>query len=252
MNGQINGKTMDQILRELSDPIPKEELKYSEDKRVTYIPTEVVRRRLDKVLGGNYSEIYDDCQVMELPASKTESTPYIRLRCTITIIDDAGNEVCKRSCYTARSIIRVNSSGNCKDPANDFDSACADAFKRCAKRFGVDSPLVGTGNNIRTETGGSGRQTAAPKQTLDQDQIYEIQFTGEFSTLGKTGYSAPVIVGELQYELIIWNKYAEEFGSKFKGIDWRMAAMSGKVGKIRAKESVYSGKRQLEFSGYAG
>mgnify|MGYP006934508389 CR=1 FL=1 len=55
MNGVINGENADVVLNKLREEIPKNLLNYSEELKITYIPGEVVRNRMDEVLGNNYT-----------------------------------------------------------------------------------------------------------------------------------------------------------------------------------------------------
>lgn len=237
----INGKDKETIRKELSEEFPEKELKYVEEINVTCLSVDAVRKRLDSVLGYNYTEDYE-CSTELLPDKGDTLYPFVTVKCTITIYDDDGNVVTRKSRYGGERIIRTAKGerlGSIVDIGNDVDSACSDAFKRCARLYGVTSSKVGKGNHLGN------------CNTKDKEDVYSITYLTEFAAVGGTGgYSATVTVeGVGDVSLVVWSDASDSF-SKCYGAEWYKNNYSGKKGKVRGQLSTYHGKRQLIFKGF--
>lgn len=242
MNGVINNKNADVVLNKLREEIPKNLLNYSDELKITYIPGEVVRNRMDEVLGNNYTTKYD-AQIILIPDIEGRQRPYIKSECTITVLDDDGKVLLTRSGIGGSKVIQVKDSGAVKNIGNDMDSACIDAFKRCCKEFGISSPYVGKGNRLNA----TGHRAVTESKT--ECRVYQICYISDFSPKGRKGYSANVKVGDTEYELVVWDDAASIMSTRL-GNEWFKRGYSGKSGQIKASEGSYQGKRQLIFADF--
>lgn len=242
MNGTINGQNADAVLNALRKEIPEQCLKYSEELKITYIPADVVRKRMDEVLGNNYMTKYD-AEVILIPDTESRQRPYIKATCSIEIIDDNGKVLLTRTGIGGSRVIQGKDNGSVVNIGNDMDSACMDAFKRCCKEFGISSDKVGKGNKLGS--------TERRRPTENHDtKVYRICYLSDFSQKGNKGYSASVKVDDVEYELVVWNDAAGIMSEKL-GREWFRRGYSGKSGSVKASEGSYQGKRQLIFAGFA-
>ena len=254
----INGKKEIEVYEALKAAFPDSALKYDESRDITYLKGEEVMARMEQVLGFNYSEEFDGCVIEEIPDANGEIAPFVRMKCTIRIYDDDHNLVKSRSRWGGTRIIRIGKgdrAGAVINLGNDLDTACTDAFKRCARAFGVTSPKVGKGNQLRRYSNYKSLNVTNEKQKevpVQKGEVYQIQYLSEFMSKGNAGgYFANVkINGQEVAELIIWNNDSGPF-VKMYGDMWYKMPYAGKSGKILGKLKNYHGKKQIIFSGFS-
>lgn len=255
----INGKKDIEVYEALKEEFPDSALKYDDTRDITYLKGEAVSARMEQVLGFNYSEDFDECVIEEIPDVHGEITPFVRVKCTIRIYDDDHNLVVSRSRWGGTRVIRLGKgdrTGAVINLGNDLDTACTDAFKRCAREFGVTSPKVGKGNRLWRYSNyeGSNASGEERKQTVppQQEEVYQIQYLSEFAPKGNAGgYFANVKVnGQDTAELVVWNLKNEPF-VKMYGDAWTKMSYAGKSGKVLGYLKSYHGKKQLIFSGFS-
>ena len=111
MNGTINGRNADVVLNALRKEIPEQCLKYSEELKITYIPADVVRKRMDEVLGNNYMTKYD-AEVILIPDAEARQRPYVKATCSIEIIDDNGKVLLTRTGIGGSRVIQGKDNGS--------------------------------------------------------------------------------------------------------------------------------------------
>ena len=242
----VNGKSFMQIMAELRAPFGDGEVIYKEQIDTTYLATKAVVKRLDEVLGLNYSVEYSECTSDLLPDVGGEVTPFIRLSCTIIVLDDNGGEVCRRSAWSGDRVTRVakgDREGSIVNYGNDLDGLCSDALKRAARRLGVTDARVGKGNRLN-----GAKKATTSSQNGAADRV-RIVFLSEFTQKGSTGYSCRVKTAEGENELVVWNNSAQPMIERM-GNQWYAAAFSGKQGDILAKRTEYQGRPQLVFVGF--
>jgi stress-induced morphogen len=190
-NRTINGKNFNEILKELQKPFEKEWFNYEKN---SYIPSEHVEQRLDDVLGLNYSfEIVSEPELLQFAGKKqtknkqivdTLIQAYVSIG-VISIYDDQGVLVSKRSCGGKKNIITINDlEDTIKDIGNDFKSCITDAFKKCAKAFGVGRYLdikynKNQGKNIsgdnKPDNRGTNNQSQSNDSTANDSTTSEIK-----------------------------------------------------------------------------
>ena len=249
MGTTINGHELGEVMEQLQKEFDCSELRFNDALKVPYLPYSVVKQRLDDVLGFNYSVAYD-ANVDELPDVGDALTPFVRIKCTITIYSDDGLVVSSRSCYGGDRIIRLSSSsgeraGYIPNYGNDLDGACSDAFKRAAKLFGVTSKLVGKGNNTgKSNTKASRSQKGAVKV---------LHFRSEFQPVGSTGGYSASVEDESQkpYRLVVWKNQLNIMEKQFHKSDWYKAIQfNGKCVRAIVEEKIYNGESQLVLAGF--
>lgn len=180
MSRTINGKSFETVLQELKEPFEYVWLDYNQHK---YIPTTEIEKRLEDVLGLNWTfELIDKPEFVRIQEANSKAET-IKIVCTgcISIFDDNGNLVAKRTQGGGADVIFLKENGKIKDLSSDYKSAITDAEKKCAKAFGVGrylddkkndekkqpyKPDNNTGKGTTTnlpKTGGKGATTNPPK-----------------------------------------------------------------------------------------
>lgn len=138
----VNGKELSKVFMELAEPFPKEKIKIRDFDNKPYVEVDTLLERLNEVVGvQNYSDEYTTelMQVLD--------TFCIIATCTISIFDDEGKLVCKKSMTGGSNIAfpyidkdKTQKATEVNSIPNDITSACQDAFKKvCTKRLGMAS-----------------------------------------------------------------------------------------------------------------
>ena len=150
-NRTINGKTLDQIKKELVAPFPAYAVEKL-DGKFTYIRGAYVRARLSKVLGWNYSIKIIEQEVITLKEplkSKGQPVPHGSAVVTveITILDDNGDIIRTVHGIGADTKQRGNSTNTSVDTL--VKSAFTTALKNAAEQLGIGFYLRGTKNTFK-------------------------------------------------------------------------------------------------------
>lgn len=231
----INGKNLDDILKELQADFPRKDIRTHGATQKLYIPVEKIKERLDTVLGiGNWDFV---------PISKPELWklgPDSYESCVLTgklVLYDDNRVPIERSAGGGADIIYPKGDTRPTSVANAVDSAVQDVFKRCARRFGIAKPDQGLG----TGTEGAGKKHDKPEPVL-----MEVTVLGTFQALTRGGARLSVRYQEESLTLMIWaNQWKElqqSYGSIFQiGKKLNAIKFYGTIGS-------YQGRKQLEFS----
>ena len=138
----VNGKELAKVFEELSKPFPKEKIKIRDFDNKPYVEVDTLLERLNEVVGvQNYSDEYTT-ELMQV-----QDTFCIIATCTLSIFDDDGKLVCKKSMTGGSNIAfpyvdkdKTQKATEVNSIPNDITSACQDAFKKvCTKRLGMAS-----------------------------------------------------------------------------------------------------------------
>lgn len=230
----INGKTLNEVLKELQEPFPEDLFQEVMGKK--YLPCSVMKGRLEKVVGFSYLFTVSE------PKLITINTQH-NLICTgeLSLLSDDGTVVAKRGALGGAKCIISNETGEPTKLSNDAESASKDVFKRCMKAFGIGEDQL---HEMRASS------FSAP---VKDSERYEAVLQSKIMKIPK-GYKATVSIDDEQFELIIWE-------DKVKGIEKavkrKMSEFIEMVGPgntlfINATSQVYNGKPQLTFTSFSG
>jgi len=125
----INGKSFSQVIQELSEKFDQTTTDYIGNVALDIVDVE---DRLSNVLGLNFS--------VETSSSSLEnifSDSYVLFNAIITIFDDEGNIVCKRTHVGGRRVSISTKTGKAVEFVNDYKTAFQSAVKKAAKSIGV-------------------------------------------------------------------------------------------------------------------
>lgn len=198
----VNGKSLKQIAEELSKPFDPSDFKQNRYEYY-YLPVEVYRQRMDEVVGVlNY-----DFETSEPRITVVGTKPHISLSGKITIKDDEGNVVTKKSSCGGSQVIMSNTSNEPVLLKNDLESASSDVFKRCCKGFGMGNAQL---KELRKK--GKDQKEFVGINPEEPIALYRVTLREAFSSVGKKGYGAMVdIEGESEpHKLMIWQNGKEE------------------------------------------
>lgn len=132
MSRTINGKPIKQVMAELSEDFPSEEIS-SNRYDYSYIDIEKMRNRIDEVVGvENYDFVINESHFVPV-GDKIESCCVA----TITIRDDNGCVVCVKSGTGGTNVKESSESGEVIKASLDSKSAASDAFKSCCRMLGI-------------------------------------------------------------------------------------------------------------------
>lgn len=194
MERKINGKTLKEVQKELQADFSPNELlinRYG----FHYLPEEKIRERLDQAVGiFNY-----DYEISSPQIVLVGTRPHIALSGCLSIKDDDGNVVTKKSACGGTQIIMINDSGEAASLKNDLDSAASDVFKRCCKKLGIGE------KQLRQLRGSNNQKDSNFSKETHELSLFKIKFKEKFSALGKNGYAAKVEHEGAEYKLVIWS-----------------------------------------------
>lgn len=233
----INGKTMAQVLEELSADYPIEELKTRDYDNVKYISAETLRQRLDSVIGvDHYNEHYPCTEIVE--CGKT-----IGIKCNgiLEILDDDYEIVFVKEAVGGSTItfpkMQDENGKPLKDGnneivysayttsfANDCEQAAIDAFKRICKKLHMTKQLV---------------ELSKPVPRL-------VKFIGRAAFSEKNNLFADIELDGRRTRIAVFKKQASIFRQKFPSIN------GGEEMYCILKEGTDNyGKEQFVFVGFA-
>jgi len=199
----INGKSFDEIIKELSAPFDVSDFQ----KNIFdffYLPVEKYQQRLDEVVGIlNYDFVTTKPQTCIIG-----TVPHISLCGTITLRDDDGNPVCSKSACGGAPVILKSKDNEAAAYKNDLETATQDVFKRCCKKLGIAEAQL---KSLRQKN-----DEIDPEQPVS---LYLVRLREAFSSLknrNNYGYSAIVdIKGEKEPRRLVLFKSAIEQIERF-------------------------------------
>lgn len=132
----LDATNYDSIMSLLSEPFPKEMLRYNAAKKLTYVPIAEVIARLNRVLGvQNWStEIVNAWREPDYP-----DWVLARVRLSITI----GNKTISREGVGGQQV-KFKKTGDVVDIGDEYKGAYSDALKKAAQSLGVGLELART------------------------------------------------------------------------------------------------------------
>lgn len=226
---KINGKTKEQIIAELSEPFPVEELSRSEY-NFYYAPYHKYLERLDDVIGRlNYSIVIGD---------DTKYDEQCIYKCVeIIIFDDDGKEVCRKTGCGGYRYVYPEGKTLPKEPEDANDSAFSDAVKRACKLLGVGKNVYQLNQQEKRERNLNKVQDN-PSYRECTNQVEEFYFTFNDCLVQdgsmKNSYHASVTTKEgLNATLIVWKEDANEL--KERGLFDMLMKMSKNHSKAKVK-----------------
>lgn len=223
MSNTINGKNIEQVVRELSIPFGEKDKEKTRNGFVS-VNVQKYRDRLDSVIGVfNYSVEVVDTKYTETAILKTVA---------ITIFYDDGRVAVTKHGDGGDLLVYPEGATKPKDIGNTNESAASDAFKRACKllRIGVDvyhenRVLTGRESNLI-----SGMNTPGAQEVKEFKLIFSSPLVQDGSI--KNSYHADVrtVDGEL-VTLVIWEHDAQLL--KERGQFDEVLNISKNKGKIR-------------------
>lgn len=184
----VNGKSLQQIEKELRAPFDEGEMKKSRDGYVD-IPIEAMEARMDSVIGVlNYNRLSSAPFLFDV-----NGAPNMAVLVTVEVYSDQGEIVTRKSACGSAPVIIINQTQNPKEVKSDLDSASSAAFKNVCKRFGVGIEQLRGLNKEK-------RENAKKAQSNTQDGMsdeknltkFRVKFLSRLSS-GNKFYSADVI-----------------------------------------------------------
>lgn len=196
----IGGKSMNEIIRGLEEDFPDDIwIKHEFIKNVYYLPYHIVVDRMDTVVGSFYYDF-----IVGRPNFITiEEKEAIVVDGVLTLHCDDGTNISKGSLGGAQII--KNKNGIAISIPNDANNAANDAFKRCAKLFGV------------------GRKRKVLELKEQTEELFKLEIHSPFLMLPKGGVKAKSSEGDIIFWQREWEKLSEKYtqfriGEKIKNI----------------------------------
>lgn len=193
----INGKSISQVMTELTAPFP--ELKYN-NYGYPYLEYETYKERMDTVVGVlNYDFIQH-----EKSFTKVGEKYHISVIGTLTIRDDAGNTVVTKGAIGGTDIILFSGTKEAVKISLDEKTAYDDAFKSCCRMLGVADKQIREARR-KIESNATELQQGGPVE------VYRVQVTGAFKSV-RGGYKAPAVIVETgeSIMLVFWKNAVED------------------------------------------
>ncbi len=125
---KINGMEVQEVLEKLKFKFTSAAKDF---KGHSNIPYEVIREKANEILGFNYSDEYENAYHL------IEGEHVIMCTVTITINDDEGNFVAKRSHTRSDAMTRYSSNKKISFDGDEFSSVHSLAFKKAFTKFGL-------------------------------------------------------------------------------------------------------------------
>ena len=226
----VNGKPLNQVMKELQEPLPESAVRDNQS-GYPYIPIEEYRKRLDEVVGVlNY-----DYRLSKADWVTVGDKEHMSCLGTLIIRDDAGKIVTVKMATGDADVITRNSDGAAVKTGNDAKTADKDAFKSCCRLLGIgDAQLREQRKGKNGKGGASGKYSTNTQQNASEENI-RIVVRGAFSSLGGKGYKAPAVIKETgeQVSLILWKEGIEavqkhmsisDFLDKYKNKEFSVVA----------------------------
>jgi len=231
----INGKKIEDVLKELSAPFDQKFFEYNLY-GYPYLPVEVLKKRLDDTVGIlNYDVTVSTPEVVVVG-----TRPQVILKTAITLRDDNGNVVVTKESPGGSAIILVNETGEAVSVKNDEENAAHDAFKRCCKLFGMGTKQL---KEMRSSKK-SGNATEKEGATSAPTELYRVIIKEKFKTLGnkKNAYAAMVTIEkDGDYKLVIWSDAVKKIEETLPMEDFLRIGVPGKSFCLYGKKQVFTG-----------
>lgn len=180
----INGLDIKEILIKLAEKFPIEVWEKHKGTNFHYLPVSEIQQRLDTVVGiENYNFMVTEPQLWSNNGKES-----CVIKGSLTIYDDDGRGIIKESPGAAFIIIEKTSQSP-TSISNVVESAAQDAFKRCAKKFGIK---------------GEWKEKERDEQK-EGEMFVKLVIKTAFQALPKGGAKVDTEIGEL----VIWKKQWE-------------------------------------------
>lgn len=236
---KINGKSLEEIERELSADFPDAELKVDQE-GAKYVPVESYEKRLNAVIGVlNYDRITTEGGIHRVADRYVITTSTM-----IEIRDGDGNVVIRKSQVGGSNVIILSSGeqkGQPKNLKSDVSAAGSESFKNCCK-------LLQVGIKQIREQRAKKKKTTQPSNQQDV-RAYRVVFETSLSS-GNGYYSAEVVNCETNQHLrlMIFKKSYVEIEKYITMAEFIKCYQRGTKLSFYGYENEYRGKSQLIFS----
>lgn len=253
--GTINGLPIKEVLLKLKEPCTYAGAVRTDHGNNPYIIIEAFRTRMNEVLGiEHFHEEYRDFQLVSLPNASEGFSHVFVVQCTITILDDDGNIVVKKTGGSGDEPMPVNNTGKFSQLNNTVESSYAAAFKSCCKRFDIFSLAT---NTKKVEK----KQKAGKEEKKEESKTIEFISNEPITLLPDSNPTHPSFHTNVYIrtggkmscktsELIFWYKEVNTVKEKFEQLVATSEHLEeGKHYKIICvvKEHVYKGVLQYHF-----
>lgn len=211
MGRTINGKPLEQVMGELLEEFPSEVVKENQA-GYAYIPYEYYQERLNRVVGPlAYDFIIGQTSWIDFGGK-------FHVSCigTLSLRDDDGNIVAKKSATGDADVIYRNSDGVAVKPGNDAKTASHDAFKSCCRMLGIGDAQLraarknkkGGDVNAHTSSGTYSQRGGGNGAENSEEKVYRVVVQGSFKTAGNKGFKAPAVIKDTgeKVTLVLWNR----------------------------------------------
>jgi hypothetical protein len=135
---KINGKELSSVIKELKSPFTSYAVDFNGK---PYIPYEIIRYTADKILGMNWTD------EVKLEYQEIEKEHVVTAKVTITIYDDDGNLVSKRTGvrsdkFNRHSTKHKTKAGQIEWSGDSYSSITSKAFRKAFTKFGLGAQFA--------------------------------------------------------------------------------------------------------------
>ncbi len=245
----INGKSLSEILDELSADIPEDLLKRTYD-GYAYFSIQVYQDRLNTVVGrANYDYMEDN-----LSSTVVSDVTAINVRGTITLKYDDGSICLQRSAYGSENVgVRSGKEGPEKagkpnDLSNSIKAAATDAFVQCCKKLGIAERQL---RDIRSKDKKPGKGETSSRSNNSAAKEYKLTIDGVVRAIGEKGFKASATIdGREKVSLKIWvrSEAYEQITSLMGSVQNFITKYKGANISVIGTRGSYNGEQELEVS----
>lgn len=244
----INGKSLNEILDELSADIPEDLLKRTYD-GYAYFGIQVYQDRLNAVVGrANYDYMEDS-----LSSTVVSDVTAINVRGMITLKYDDGSICLQRSAYGSENVgVRSGKedpekAGKPNDLSNSIKAAATDAFVQCCKKLGIAEKQL---RDIRSKDKKTGKgETSRSNNSAAKE--YKLTIDGVVRAIGEKGFKASATIdGREKVSLKIWvrSEAYEQITSLMGSVQNFITKYKGANISVIGTRGSYNGEQELEVS----
>lgn len=235
MGVTVNGKSIQQIKNELRKNLPEESFgkDYSGHPCLSIV---ACRKQLDDVLGINYN-----IEVATPQFLTVNTTTWITVKLSLSIIDDEGKVIIKREALGGSSIVISSRTGEAISVQNDLENATHDALKRCCKSFGI-----GTAQLAKKKEGNA--KNANPNNDTDTLKLHKVIIKGAWEKVGKNGYAVKAIESGKEIKLLVWQDGQDEISKTVSFERFMAIYLPGKELSFYGTSKDFRGEAQVVLS----